>query len=112
MSFVYIVIENSADAPPGGGVFPTTYMTFEEAKASAIGKYQHEIDRQAEEEDSTARNDVDVPESETGLTSLYIEKGIYLYIHKLPVKMSGGNRSFFVKSKTRRRKMKLKKTLG
>jgi len=79
MSFVYIVIENSDDAPPGGGVFPTTYRTFEEAKASAIRKYQDEIDRQS------ARKDVDVPESKTGFTSLYIEKGIHIYIHKLPV---------------------------
>jgi hypothetical protein len=85
MSFVYIVIENSDNAPPGGGVFPTTYMTFEEAKASAIGKYQDEIDRQTEEGHTSARNDVDVSESETGCTTLYIEKGIHIYIHKLPV---------------------------
>lgn len=78
MSFVYIVIENSDNAPPGGGVFPTTYMTFEEAKASAIAKYQDEIDRQS------AREDVDVSESKTGCTTLYIEKGIHIYIHKLP----------------------------
>jgi hypothetical protein len=79
MSFVYIVIENSDNAPPGGGVFPTTYMTFEKAKAAAIEKYQDEIDRQS------AREDVDVSESETGCTTLYIEKGIHIYIHKLPV---------------------------
>ena len=72
------MIENSDDAPPGGGVFPTAYMTFEEAKASAIGKYQDEIDRQS------AREDVDVSESKTGCTTLYIEKGIHIYIHKMP----------------------------
>ena len=84
--FVYIVIENSDDEPPGGGVFPTTYRTFEEAKAAAIGKYQDEIDRQTEElGDNSARKEVDVPESKTGFTSLYIEKGIHIYIHKLPV---------------------------
>ena len=93
-------------------MFPTTYKTFEEARAAAIEKHQGEIDRQIEElkelEDDLAikevYNGVYVPESETGFTSLYIEKGIHMYIHKLPVKMSGGNRSFFVKSKTRRRK--------
>lgn len=104
MPFVYIVVERSDDEPPGGGVFPTTYATFEEAKAAAIGKYQDEIYRQTEEQgDDSAIKDVDVPESKIGFTSLYIEKGIHIYIHKLPVKISGGNR-FFVKSNTRRGK--------
>ena len=102
MSFVYIVIENSDEEPPGGGVFPKAYNTFKEAKAAAIAKYQEEIDRQTEEigDDSVVR-DVDVPESETGFTRLYIEKNINIYIHKLPVKMSGGKRSY-----KQRRKMK------
>jgi len=102
MTFVYIVVENSDAELPGGGVFPKAYMTFEEAKAAAIGKYQDELHRQIEEGDHSALRDVDVPESETGCTSLYIEKGIFIYIHKLPVKISGGKRSF-VKA-TRRRK--------
>jgi hypothetical protein len=86
MSFVYIVIENSDEELPGGGVFPTTYKTFEEAKAAAIGKYQEEINRQVEEiGNKSPIRDVDVPESKTGFTTLYIEKGIYLYIHKLHV---------------------------
>jgi len=84
MSFVYIVIENSDVELPGGGVFPTTYKTFEEAKAAAIGKYQEEINRQVKEiGDNSPIQEVDVPESKTGFTTLYIEKGIYLYIHKL-----------------------------
>ena len=111
MRYVYIVIENSYDEPPGGGVFPTTYSTFEEAKAAAIGKYQDEIDRQIEDLGSNSLvTDVDVPESKTGFTYLYIEKDINIYIHKLPVMFSGGNSSFFVKSKTRKRKIKDKKT--
>jgi len=94
MFFLYIVIENSDYAPLGGGIFPTTYMTFEEAKMAVIEKYQDEINRQTEEQgDNSARNDVDVSESKTGCTSLYIEKGIHIYIHKLPVKISVGNRS-------------------
>ena len=87
MSFVYIVIENSDEELPGGGVFPTTYKTFEEAKSAAIGKYQKEINRQVEEiGNNSPIKDVNVPESKTGFTTLYIEKGIYLYIHKLHVK--------------------------
>ena len=86
--YLYIVIENSDQAPIGGGVFPTTYKTFEEAKAAAIGKYQDEINRQTQESgDDSAIKDVDVSESKTGLTTLYIEKGIHLYIHRLFVKM-------------------------
>ena len=86
MSFVYIVIENCYDELPGGGVFPTTYATFEEAKAAVIGKYQDELQRQTEEigDDSTMKS-VDVPESNTGYTYIYIEKEIHIYIHKLPV---------------------------
>lgn len=106
MAFVYIVVENSDEEPPGGGVFPTSFKTFKEAKAAAIGKYQEELNRQMEElGDSSVMNSVDVVESETGFTSLYIEKGINMYIHKLPVKISGGKRPF-VKSNTRRNKRK------
>ena len=93
MSFVYIVIENSDNEPPGGGIFPTTYLTFEKAKAAAIEKHQEELRRQIDEiGDTSIMEDVDVPESETGCTRMYIEKGIFLYIHKLPLKMSGGKR--------------------
>lgn len=99
MAYVYIVIENSYAQSPGGGVFPKTYTTFQEAKNAVIGKYKDEIDRQTEEGD-----DFDVPESKTGFTRFYIEKGINMYIHKLPVTISGGNRSSSMKSKTRKHK--------
>ena len=86
MPFVYIVIENRDNEPQGGGVFPTTYTTFEDAKAAVIAKYQDEIQYQTEEiGDNSAMKDVDVPESRTGFTILYIEKGISIYIHRLPV---------------------------
>jgi hypothetical protein len=83
MSFIYIVIENSYDEPPGGGLFPTAYKTFNQAKSAVIEKYQEELTRQTKElgDDSPIKN-VDVPESESGFTSLYIEKGINIYIHK------------------------------
>ena len=82
---VYIVIENSYDEPPGGGIFPTLYNSFEEAKAAAIAKYQDELNRQIEEANGYhLASEVDVPESKTGFTYLYVEKGIHIYIHKLP----------------------------
>jgi hypothetical protein len=99
MSFVYVVIENSDDMPEGGGIFPTTYATFEAAKGAAIAKYQDELDRQREEigPNYPLASEVDVPESKTGFTTLYVEKGINLYIHKLPVKKSGGRRKTYRK---------------
>ena len=107
MPFVYVVVENSDQEPPGGGLYPTAFKTFEEAKAFAIGNYQVELDQQTEElGDNSAMQDVDVPESETGITNLYIEKGIHIYIHKISVKFSGGKRSLYAKSATRKRNMK------
>ncbi len=114
MSFVYIVIENSDDEPEGGGLFPTSYNTFEEAKAAVIEKYKEELKRQiTETKDNSPLEGVDVPEVtklEEGkkriVTELYIEKGILFYIHKLPVNVLGLKRSPSVKSNTRKRKMK------
>jgi hypothetical protein len=106
MPFVYIVVENSDMEPEGGGVYPTTYKTFEDAKAAVIEKYKDELNRQIEEvgNNSEIMKYVDVPESTTGFTTLYIEKEINFYIHKLHVSMSGGKRS--LKSNTRKRNMK------
>jgi hypothetical protein len=104
---VYIIIENSDDEPKGGGVFPTTYNTFDEAKAAVINKYKKELNRQIKEiGDKSPLDGLNVPESDTGFTELYIEKGILFYIHKLPVNVLGLKRSPSVKSNTRKRKMK------
>ena len=91
MPFVYIVIENSNEMPEGGGLFPTTYTTFESAKAAVVAKYKDELNRQTEEANGyPLASEVDVPESKSGFTQLYIEKGYNFYIHKLPVNASGG----------------------
>ena len=83
-AFVYIVVENSDEESPGGGVFPTTYTSFEDAKAAVVEKYKDELDRQIRDGDSPMK-DINVLESKTGYTSLYIEKGIHFFIHKLPL---------------------------
>jgi len=111
MSFVYVVVERSDDpALVGGGVYSTAYKTFEEAKAAVIAKYKGVLDEQTkvamEQDLSPPMENINVPESETGFTLLYVEKGINIYIHKLSIHMSGGKRSFSKKSKTRRSKMK------
>lgn len=94
MSFVYIVVENSDEEPPGGGVFETAFQTFAEAKAAVIEKYKTFLDEEREVvgNESEMASKVDVPESKTGFTELYIEKGMFFYIHKFPVKSSGGRR--------------------
>lgn len=94
LMFVYVVVERSDQASEGGGVFPSAYDTFEKAKAAAISKYQSTIDEQLEESgDESIMKDIDVSESKTGFTYIYIEKEINIFIHKLPVKTSGGKRS-------------------
>lgn len=91
--FVYVVVERSDEESEGGGVFPSAYDTFEKAKAAAIGKYQSAIDDLLQETgDESIMKDIDVSESKTGFTHIYIEKGINIFIHKLPVKTSGGKR--------------------
>ena len=91
--FVYVVVERSDEESEGGGVFPSAYDTFEKAKAAAIGKYQSAIDDLLQKtEDESIMKDIDVSESKTGFTHIYIEKGINIFIHKLPVKTSGGKR--------------------
>lgn len=116
MSFVYIVIEHSDNVLPENSVFPTTYTTFDEAKAAAIERYKDYIHQQIEEgaDETEIMKTLHVPETEpppdrdgvigTVRANLYVEKEINMYIHKLPVKISGARRS---KSNTRRRKIKL-----
>jgi hypothetical protein len=99
---VYIVIENSDEEPAGGGLFPETYTSFESARAVVIAKYKDELNHQTEEANGyPLASEVNVPESKTGLTMLYIEKGYNFYIHKLPIKTSGGSR----KNKSRKNKL-------
>ena len=84
MSFVYIVIENSDNQVEGGGLYQQTFNTFEEARSSVISKYEEVLNYEQEEVgDGQMASEVDVVESKTGFTSLYIEKGINIYIHKL-----------------------------
>ena len=71
MDFVYVVIETDAH--------PVVFARFADAKASVLEKYRELI------EDSSTASEVNVEESATGVTYLYIEKGINIYIYKLPI---------------------------
>lgn len=90
MESVYIVIEN-------GEAYPNAYGTYAAAVRAVNEKHQQELNRQIEE-NPEGRNeilgDVNPSENASGTTSLYIEKGIQILIHKLPVlRTAGGKRS-------------------
>ena len=82
MSSVYIVVEN-------GEPYLQAYKTFEDAANDVRIKYK----RQIEEENEWCMNSgiegcniVYDPESSTETTYYYIEKGISIYIYKVPIK--------------------------
>jgi len=80
MSAVYVIIEN-------GDPYPIAYTTFESAVAVVKAKHKEEIDRQLAEADGyPICSELDTPENKvTGETYLYVEKGIHIRIHKLPI---------------------------
>ena len=78
MDFVYVVIEPEVN--------PVAFATFADAKASIIENYREELEFQEQEAEGwPIASDVDVAESPSGVTYLYIEKGIHIYIYRLPI---------------------------
>jgi len=69
MNFFYNIIEN-------GELYEFAYKTYEEAVQAVKEKYEELLN----EEDILC--DIDVPESITNQTNLYIEKGINIIIQK------------------------------
>jgi hypothetical protein len=69
MDFFYNIIEN-------GDLYEFAYKTYEEAVQAVKEKYKELLN----EEDILC--DIDVPESITNQTNLYIEKGINIIIQK------------------------------
>ena len=80
MSSVYVIIEN-------GDPYESVYLSFASAAAAVKEKYQETIDEQISEQGGgPICSDIDVPEDVlTGKTYLYVEKGIHIYIYKLPI---------------------------
>jgi hypothetical protein len=81
MDSVYIVIEN-------GDSYPTAYKTY--WRAILAIKHKHSRQLQAELYECGGNpeymtSNVDIPENNTGRTYIYIEKGIHIYICRLPV---------------------------
>ena len=85
MEHIYILVEN-------GNAYPDVYKNYESAVNAVKEKYREYLQEQIKElyyldmiENLLA--DINVPENiETGISKLYIEKGINIVIHKLPIK--------------------------
>ena len=74
---VYIIIEN-------GEPYLMAFKSFASAAAAVDAKYREIIEEQKKEADSEPIcSDIDVPEHVSGITHLYIEKGINIIIYKL-----------------------------
>ena len=74
---VYIVIEN-------GEPYLMAFKSFASAAAAVDAKYRETIEEQKKEADGEPIcSDIDVPEHVSGITHLYIEKGINIIIYKL-----------------------------
>jgi len=75
---VYVIIEN-------GDPYSHVYQTFESAVAVVKARHKETIEEQVREAGSDICSDLDAPEDTvTGKTYLYVEKGIHIYIYKLP----------------------------
>jgi len=82
MHYVYIIVEN-------GEAYTEAFEMYDQAVQAVKIKNKEILDWMEEEckkeELPSPYIDIDVVESSSGTTLLYIEKGINIYIHKLPV---------------------------
>lgn len=81
--YIYIVVDN-------GTAYSKAYKTYKEAVSAVKEMYKVHLEEQIKEvrylEDiEHILADVNVPENPEGKTNLYIEKGINIIIHKLPI---------------------------
>lgn len=80
MNFVYIVVENGIPYPIAYNSFDTAVEVVKEKHAEAIAEELLEANG------DPICSDLDAPENtDTGITHLYVEKGINIYIYKLAV---------------------------
>ena len=82
MLTIYIVVEN-------GEPYRKVYQSYEKAVADIKEKYKGLLETELEEcygnHKLMASDVLYVNEDNSGITYLYIEKGIHFYIYKLPV---------------------------
>ena len=81
---LYVVLEN-------GDLYPKLYSSYDAARAAALEKYKEWLDEEraeCAEYGGRMASQVDVEENkETGTTSLYIEKEIFITIQRYTVEM-------------------------
>jgi len=78
---IYTVVEN-------GDAYPFAFTTYKQAVNEVKRKHKETLDedeRSNEKEGMQSCNEIDVPEAKERITRLYIEKGIHIEIHRLPV---------------------------
>ena len=78
---IYTVVEN-------GDAYPFAFTTYKQAVNEVKRKHKETLDedeRSNEKERMQSCNEIDVPEAKERITRLYIEKGIHIEIHRLPV---------------------------
>jgi len=79
MEFIYIVVEN-------GVPYPNAYKTYEAAIRVVLAKHGEEIQRQIDECGTPdICSEIIMNEDASGKTYSYIEKGIDIYVYKLPI---------------------------
>jgi len=84
MSFVYVVVEN-------GETYPAVYLRFDKAVHAVKEKHRTYLEGYIKElqcldDIESMLADINKPEDTVkGITHLYIEKGINIEIHKLPI---------------------------
>jgi hypothetical protein len=79
--FVYVVIEN-------GDPYSTVFTSYEKAANAVRNKHRQAIDEDIYWKDESGMHSVNIlhaDESPTGVTQMYVEKGIHIYIYRLPV---------------------------
>jgi len=85
MEYIYIIVEN-------GEEYPDAYKNYKSAVNAVKEKHKDYLEEQIKElyhldMIESVLADINVPENiETGISRLYIEKGINIVIHKLPIK--------------------------
>ena len=75
---VYIVVEN-------GEPYLAAFKSFASAAAAVDAKYRDIVEEQKKESGGPICSDIDVPEHVSGITRLYVEKGITIIIYKVPL---------------------------
>lgn len=79
MNTVYVIVEN-------GDPYPIAHASFASAVHAVHEKYKEIVEEEKMAADGgLISSEIDVPENKTGKTYLYVEKGIHIYIYKLPV---------------------------